>query len=330
MYTESGKKVREPPEPERPFVLLEDFTNLHMGAKSNNLHVLFKGLGQRLRLPKSGCIPFKMLEYTLDLNEGLKEELHRYIDKLAATKSVKRMNRLLYKCKDLVLKLDFVDSDPKHSALKKGLTQFGVLDFPQAWKTIKKVWASKFNERAFLATKKIGVSLHQVYMAVLVQEIIPAEYAYVIHTTNPTNGEENEVYVESCIGLGEALVSKMPGQALSFTYDKSTMKSHVNAYPNKPIGLSASGFIFRSDSNSEDLAGFAGAGLFDSYPMTETTEKRLAYNTEKLLVDEGFRQQFMSRIGEIGVAIEDLYDKNPQDIEGAYYKGNYYVVQTRP
>jgi hypothetical protein len=30
------------------------------------------------------------------------------------------------------------------------------------------VWASKFNERAFLATKKIGVSLHQVFMAVLV------------------------------------------------------------------------------------------------------------------------------------------------------------------
>jgi hypothetical protein len=30
------------------------------------------------------------------------------------------------------------------------------------------VLASKFNERAFLATKKIGVTLHAVYMAVLV------------------------------------------------------------------------------------------------------------------------------------------------------------------
>jgi alpha-glucan,water dikinase len=143
-------------------------------------------------------------------------------------------------------------------------------DFQQAWKTIKMVWASKFNERAFLATRKIGVSLHQVYMAVLVQEIIPAEYAYVIHTANPTNGEENEVYVESCLGLGEALVSKYPGQAFSFTYDKKTQLSHVHAYPNKPIGLRSQGFIFRSDSNSEDLPGFAGAGLFDSYPMVET------------------------------------------------------------
>lgn len=79
------------------------------------------------------------------------------------------------------------------------------------WKTIKKVWASKFNERAFLATKKIGITLHSVYMAVLVQKIVPSEYAFVIHTSNPTNANEEEVYVEACLGLGEALVSKMPG-----------------------------------------------------------------------------------------------------------------------
>ena len=192
------------------------------------------------------------------------------------------------------------------------------------------VWASKFNERAFLATKKIGVSLHQVFMAVLVQEIIPAEYAYVIHTTNPTNGEENEVYVESCLGLGEALVSKMPGQAFSFTYDKNTHESKINSYPNKPIGLKAKGFIFRSDSNSEDLPGFAGAGLFDSYPMHETSEFRIGYNREKLFTDKQFRINFMNNIGQIGVKIEELYKMNAQDIEGAYFGGKFFVVQTRP
>jgi alpha-glucan, water dikinase len=72
------------------------------------------------------------------------------------------------------------------------------------------------------------------------------------------------------LGLGEALVSKMPGQAFSFTYDKVSKQSFVNSYPNKPLGLKTTGFIFRSDSNSEDLPGFAGAGLFDSYPMADT------------------------------------------------------------
>lgn len=211
------------------------------------------------------------------------------------------------------MKLDFVQDDSMHANIKKQLVAFGIpeKDFAQAWKTIKMVWASKFNERAFLATKKIGVSLHQVYMAVLVQEIIPAEYAYVIHTSNPTNGEDNEVYVESCLGLGEALVSTMPGQAFSFTYDKATKQAHVNAFPNKPIGLKTSGWIFRSDSNSEDLPGFAGAGLFDSYPMTETSEFRISYHKERLLNDKTFRGTFMTKIAEIGVAIENLYNKFP-------------------
>jgi hypothetical protein len=77
---------------------------------------------------------------------------------------------MLYRCKDLVLKLEFFNDDPMHSFIKKNLIEFGIAasDFQQAWKTIKMVWASKFNERAFLATKKISVSLHQVYMAVLV------------------------------------------------------------------------------------------------------------------------------------------------------------------
>jgi hypothetical protein len=81
----------------------------------------------------------------------------------------------------------------------------------------------------------------------------------------------------------------MPGQAFSFTYSKSSQKTHVNAYPNKPLGLKSQGFMFRSDSNSEDLTGFAGAGLFDSYPMDDTTEFRIVYHKEKLIQDKNFR-----------------------------------------
>lgn len=103
----------------------------------------------------------------------------------------------------------------------------------------------------------------------------------------------------------------------------------VNSYPNKPIGLNATGFIFRSDSNSEDLPGFAGAGLFDSYPMNDTRQFRIHYHKEKLVTDKSFRENFMQTIGKIGVIIEDIY-KDSQDIEGAYYNEEYYVVQTRP
>jgi hypothetical protein len=118
--------VRVPPEPEKSFMLLEEFSSQNMGAKSNNLLILHKGLGEWIHLPKSGCIPFKMLEYTLSLHPDINAELNDQIEKLTKIKSVKKMNRLLYKCKDLVMKLDFIPSDHMHAAIKSGLITFGI------------------------------------------------------------------------------------------------------------------------------------------------------------------------------------------------------------
>lgn len=58
------------------------------------------------------------------------------------------------------------------------------------------VWASKWNERAYFSTRKVGVNHSDLSMAVLVQEIIQADYAFVIHTTNPSTGDESEIYAE--------------------------------------------------------------------------------------------------------------------------------------
>jgi alpha-glucan,water dikinase len=90
-----------------------------------------------------------------------------------------------------------------------------------------------------------------------------------------------------------------------------------------------SGLIFRSDSNGEDLAGYAGAGLYDSFMRPSPTRVELDYTNEQLVWDEGFRRNLLSDIAEIGSSVEKIM-KYPQDIEGAYAKGKYYVVQTRP
>ena len=263
---------------------------------------------------------------------GAQQQYDKLLAKIGKTKNVDRMTKYLTQFQELVMSLPFVEGDAHHAFLKKALLDFGIpaAQFAQAWTTIKRTWASKFNERAFLATKKLGVRIDQIYMAVLVQTIVPAEHAYVIHTTNPTNLEDDEVYCEACKGLGEALVSDMPGQALSFAYHKRTKKITLGHYPNKPLGLSATGFIFRSDSNSEDLPGFAGAGLFDSYPMHDTTQFRIAYHSSRVFNDAAFLAGFMKRLGEIGEHIEKIYDDEPQDIEGCFYNKQFYVVQTRP
>jgi len=55
------------------------------------------------------------------------------------------------------------------------------------------VWASKYNERALLSMRKVGLDFRDLRMAVLVQRVVPAAYAFVIHTQNPATGDSDEV-----------------------------------------------------------------------------------------------------------------------------------------
>lgn len=68
-------------------------------------------------------------------------------------------------------------------------------------------------------------------------------------------------------GLGETLVGAYSGRALSFVTKKSDIKNpKVLGYPSKRVGLFIKqSIIFRSDSNGEDLEGYAGAGLYDRF-----------------------------------------------------------------
>src|SRR6185503_15970950 len=202
-------------------------------------------------------------------------------------------------------------------------------DWEKTWSCIKRVWASKWNDRAFLSRKRMGMPHEALFMAVLIQSVVQADYAFVIHTVNPSTGNANELFAEVVLGLGETLVGNYPGRALSFVCDKTTGKQTLLSYPSKSAGLYGGGLIFRSDSNGEDLAGYAGAGLYDSVLLDEPRHVALDYTQEPLVWDEAFRQNVLGTIGRIGLEIERVCG-SPQDIEGAVTQGKYYVVQTRP
>lgn len=101
---------------------------------------------------------------------------------------------------------------------------------------------------------------------------------------------------------------------MSFTAKKSDLDKNctVHGYPNKPIELIANcGFIFRSDSNSEDLPGFAGAGLFDSYAIEEEIEQRVTYSKDKLITNSNALQIMLKKVGRIGETVEKAYEGMP-------------------
>jgi alpha-glucan, water dikinase len=137
-----------------------------------------------------------------------------------------------------------------------------------AWRALKAVWASKWTERAFLQRCSAGIPDDDLSMAVLCMGLVPAEYAFVLHTQSPiTGGSQDDVYGEVVVGLGETLVGNHPGRAFAFKVSKTTgqmsllslpSKLDVQYAPEKPVCL-----IARSDSNGEDLEGFAGAGVIE-------------------------------------------------------------------
>ena len=77
-------------------------------------------------VPKSGCIPFQVMEYSLGLEKEIKDELDACIEKLNSVQKVKKMNRLLYRCKELVGKLKFHGEDPCHLKIRDALIGFGI------------------------------------------------------------------------------------------------------------------------------------------------------------------------------------------------------------
>ena len=320
----------------KPFIEIDEFENDKVGAKSNNLKKIFKKLPSWIKYPESFSLPFNVFDYFLNLPQNSEEKtnltnLISQLDSLAENE-LNKSSELLNNCASIILQMEFPKDNDYYKQLSERLIKFGIKEneLSEAFKSIKKVWASKFNERAFISCRKIEIKLDEISMAVLCQKIIEAEYAFVIHTKNPSNNDIKEIYCEVVYGMGESLVGAYEGQSFSFIYNKETKNINIKTYPNKSLALKNKGFIFRSDSNTEDLEGFAGAGLFDSIPIVEYEEINMEYGFNKIFNDENWRITLMKGIGELGLEIEKIFGGEPQDIEGVYSNKEFYIVQTRP
>jgi len=306
-----------------------DFTDQLVGGKSLQLMALRGKLPAWIHLPRSVAVPFCVCERVLAAkqNEEVWQRYNTLLDQVDTTP-----REILPRLRESVMDLN---APPEMRAtLHEVMVEEGMgwpADWETLWTRIKHVWASKWNERAFWSRKKWRIPHDRLYMAVLIQEVVDAEYAFVIHTVSPFGEVKEELYAEVVFGLGETLCSgNYPGRALSFSCRKGkTLTPQLKSYPGKSIALKGAGLIMRSDSNGEDLDGFAGAGLYDSVLLKPPREESPDYADNPLLWQEEFRLEFMRNISKIGIVVEKALGGCPQDIEGAYADGKYFVVQTR-
>jgi alpha-glucan,water dikinase len=309
---------------------MDDFSERNVGYKSNKLKNIHGKLPEWIGFPASVALPFGVFEKVL-AGEQNRKTAGTYTGLVQRIENAPEKGELLAELRKTVL--DLAAPEELITSLRRVMEGAGLTwpsDWNGAWMCIKHVWSSKWNDRAFLSREANGIPHDALFMSVLIQRVIEADYSFVIHTVNPLTAAKDEVYAEVVLGLGEALAANYPGRALSFTCSKGAREElRLLSFPSKSTGLYGGGLIFRSDSNGEDLAGYAGAGLYDSFVLPPPRKVSLDYTHDSLAWDEGFRKDLLVRIAGVGTAIESVM-KSPQDIEGAYSKGQYFVVQTRP
>lgn len=64
--------------------------------------------------------------YTIGLDTQAKTKYEQIMEKLKAVKSVRKMEKMLVQCKDLIMGLKFHPSDKHHGYLKDQLLNFGI------------------------------------------------------------------------------------------------------------------------------------------------------------------------------------------------------------
>lgn len=164
---------------------------------------------------------------------------------------------------------------------------------------VKRCWASLFAPRvvSYRAGRGFGA---EPAMAVVVQQMIPAEQSGVAFTNNPSTGARDQVVIEAAVGQGEVVVS---GKVQPDTYiiDKQTLKVIDTKIGHQKFKIERG--LEGRDAVVELDPGQAGARVLDDAAL--------------------------GRITELAVAVE-AHNGYPQDVEWAIASGGVWLVQARP
>jgi phosphoenolpyruvate synthase/pyruvate phosphate dikinase len=86
-------------------------------------------------------------------------------------------------------------------------TYLNVVGVEAVAKAIMQCWASANSPRVLAYRRQHGLSTDRTRIAVLIQQLVPAEVSAVVFGANPVTGNPHEVMINASWGLGESVVS---------------------------------------------------------------------------------------------------------------------------
>lgn len=90
-------------------------------------------------------------------------------------------------------------------------------------------WSSLWSVHAMMYRNMQGISYMDIAMPVVVQKMVYATSAGVVFTANPVTGNPDEIMINACWGLGEAVVSGIvtPDHIIVSKHDMAVITSHI-------------------------------------------------------------------------------------------------------
>ncbi|WP_311171165.1 phosphoenolpyruvate synthase [Halobellus ordinarius] len=165
---------------------------------------------------------------------------------------------------------------------------------------VKECWASLFSQRAIYYRNRQGFPHDAVDIAVVVQEMVPAEKSGVLFTSHPSTGE-SQIIIEAAWGLGEAVVSGSVSPD-NYVIDRESGEVETITVADKKVMME------KDEETGETVE-------------REVPEEK---RSKRVLEDEE-----IDELVELGERVEDHYG-TPQDVEWAVYDGDVYMLQSRP
>ncbi|HSB65733.1 MAG TPA: PEP/pyruvate-binding domain-containing protein, partial [Anaerolineales bacterium] len=165
---------------------------------------------------------------------------------------------------------------------------------------IKRCWASLWTARAVTYRAKQGFDHHKVYLAVVVQTMIPSEVSGIMFTANPVDGDRDVAVINASWGLGEAIVS---GLVTPDTLNLNKLSGEI---------------LVRQIASKECAIQYSEDGGIITVQTPPEYQGIPALNDQQA-------QELVA----LGRKIEAHYGA-PQDIEWACFHGQWFVLQARP
>ena len=164
-------------------------------------------------------------------------------------------------------------------------------------RAVVECWASLWTDRAIAYRQRQEINPREVSIAVVVQDMVPADTAGVLFSANPVTGERGEIVVDASPGLGEAVVS-----------GRVTPEHYV-------LDRSGRTKSFIPGAHEVVIRALAGGGTRES---AGTGSRQAALGTGQL-----------AELARLAIRAQDHFGR-PQDMEWAITGGRLYVLQSRP